>query len=102
MDYENYDICTIRPDGTDLQRLTRFRANDAHAVWTADGRILWSSGFYGFRDECALYDNTFQPYGQIWIMDADGGDKRQITDSIWEDSMPLYVPYSQWSHHSKT
>ena len=101
MDYENYDICTIRPDGTDLQRLTTSRANDGHAVWTADGRIMWSSGFYGFRDECALYDNTFQPYGQIWIMDADGGNKRQITDTIWEDSMPLYIPASIWNKHSK-
>ena len=101
MDFENYDICTIRPDGTDLKRLTTFRANDGHAVWTADGRILWSSGFYGFRDECALYDNTLQPYGQIWIMDADGGNKRQITDTIWEDSMPLYIPANVWTKHSK-
>ncbi len=102
MDYENYDVCTIRPDGTDLKRLTTFRANDGHAVWTADGRIMWSSGFYGFRDECALYDNTFQPYGQIWIMDADGGNKRQVTDTIWEDSMPLYIPAALWTRHSKT
>ena len=101
MDYENYDVCTIRPDGSDLKRLTTCRANDGHAVWTADGRILWSSGFYGFRDECALYDNTFQPYGQIWIMDADGSNKRQITDSIWEDSMPLYIPANIWAKHSK-
>ncbi|MFT4075735.1 MAG: hypothetical protein QM647_09420 [Asticcacaulis sp.] len=101
-DYENYDVYTIKPDGTDLKRLTTFRANDGHAVWTADGRIMWSSGFYGFRDECALYDNTFQPYGQIWIMDADGGNKRQITDTVWEDSMPLYIPAKQWTHHSKT
>ncbi len=101
-DYENYDVYTIKPDGTDLKRLTSFRANDGHAVWTADGKIMWSSGFYGFRDECALYDNTFQPYGQIWIMDADGGNKRQITDTVWEDSMPLYIPAKQWTHHSKT
>jgi len=102
VDYQNYDLFTIRPDGTGLTRLTTFRANDSHAIWNYDGRILWSSGFYGFRDECALYDNTFQPYGQIWIMDADGGNKRQITDSIWEDSMPIYIPTKLWTHHSKT
>jgi Tol biopolymer transport system component len=92
VDAVNFDIFTIRPDGSDLQRLTTSRANDGHAVWTADGRIMWTSGMYGFRDEAALYDNTFQPYGQIFIMNADGSGKRILTDSLWEDSMPLYVP----------
>jgi Tol biopolymer transport system component len=92
VDAVNFDIFTIRPDGSDLLRLTTNRANDGHAVWTADGRIMWNSGMYGFRDEAALYDNTFQPYGQIFIMNADGTDKRILTDSLWEDGMPLYVP----------
>jgi Tol biopolymer transport system component len=88
----NFDICTIRPDGTGLRTLTSSGSNDGHAVWTADGRILWSSGMYGFRDEAPIYDNTFQPYGQIFVMNADGSGKRIITDSLWEDSMPLYIP----------
>jgi Tol biopolymer transport system component len=88
----NFDICTIRPDGTGLKTLTTSGANDGHAVWTHDGRILWSSGMYGFRDEAAIYDNTFQPYGQIFVMNADGTGKRLLTDSLWEDSMPLYIP----------
>ena len=88
----NFDICTIRPDGTGLKTLTTSGANDGHAVWTHDGRILWSSGMYGFRDEAAVYDNTFQPYGQILVMNADGSGKRMLTDSLWEDSMPLYIP----------
>jgi len=93
VDAVNFDIFTIRPDGTDLHRLTTSEANDGHAVWTADGKhILWNSGAYGFRDEAPLYDNTFQPYGQNWIMNADGSGKRLITDSPWEDSMPLYIP----------
>lgn len=88
----NFDVCTIRPDGTGLRTLTTSEANDGHAVWTHDGRILWSSGMYGFRDEAAIYDNTFQPYGQIMAMNADGSGKRMLTDSLWEDSMPLYIP----------
>jgi Tol biopolymer transport system component len=92
VDAVNFDIFTIRPDGSDLLRLTTNRANDGHAVWTADGKIMWNSGIYGFRDEVALHDNTFQPYGQIFIMNADGTDKRVLTDSLWEDAMPLYVP----------
>ncbi|PYH94542.1 TolB, C-terminal domain-containing protein [Aspergillus ellipticus CBS 707.79] len=90
----SYDILTMRPDGSDIRVLTSSGANDAHAVWSHDGRILWSTGMYGFRSECALYDDTFQPYGQIMAMDADGGNKRLLTDSIWEDSMPLFLPRS--------
>jgi Tol biopolymer transport system component len=89
---DRYDVCTIKPDGTDLQIHTISGANDAHAVWSADNRIMYNSGMYGFRDEDALYDNTFQPYGQIVIMNADGSNKILLTDTMWEDSMPLYVP----------
>lgn len=92
MNETNFDICTIRPNGKALQVLTSSGANDAHAVWTADGRIMWSSGMHGFRVEAATYDDTFQPYGQIFIMNADGSEKRMLTDSMWEDSMPLYLP----------
>lgn len=89
----NFDIFTIQPDGSDLQRLTTSPANDAHAFWTDDSKyLMWSSGIYGFKDEAALYDNTFQPYGAIFIMKADGTEKRQLTDSPWEDSMPRFVP----------
>lgn len=64
-----------------------------HAVWSQDGKhILWNSGEYGFKDEAALYDNSFQPYGSIWMMNADGTGKRQLTDSHWEDAMPCFVP----------
>ncbi len=92
-DGNNFDIFTIKPDGTDLRQLTTSLANDAHAFWTDDSKhLMWSSGIYGFKDEAALYDNTFQPYGSIFIMNADGSDKRQLTDSPWEDSMPRFVP----------
>lgn len=90
--HANYHVCTIRPDGTDFKVLTETGANDGHAVFTYDNSIAYSTGMYGFRDEAAIYDFTFQPYGQIMVMDKDGSNKRLITDSLWEDSMPLYIP----------
>jgi Tol biopolymer transport system component len=92
VDAVNFDIFTIRPDGSSLTRLTDHPSGDGHAVWTADGRILWNASLYGFRDEAALYDNTFQQYGQIFVMTADGSGKRMLTDSRWEDAMPQYAP----------
>ena len=95
-DNNNFDIYTIKPDGSDLRQLTTSPANDAHAIWTDDSKyLMWSSGIYGFKDEAALYDDTFQPYGAIFIMKADGSDKRQLTDSPWEDSMPIYITKSK-------
>jgi Tol biopolymer transport system component len=88
----NYDVYTIKPDGTGLFRCTEHESGDGHAVWSADGRILWSGSQHGFRDEAALYEQTFQQYGQIYVMNADGTGKRILTDSRWEDSMPLFVP----------
>ncbi|KAF4123042.1 Periplasmic component of the Tol biopolymer transport system [Geosmithia morbida] len=93
-DDDRFDICTCKPDGSDIKILTESQANDAHAVWSPDGRILYSSGMYGFRDESALYDETFQPYGQIISMNADGSNKTMLTDSLWEDSMPMFIDRS--------
>jgi Tol biopolymer transport system component len=92
VDAVNFDVFTIRPDGTDLRRLTTSGANDGHAIWSYDNKILWSTGMFGFRDEVALYDNTFQPDGQNWVMNPDGSNKRAITETLWEDAMPLYIP----------
>jgi Tol biopolymer transport system component len=91
-DYD-YDIFTMRPDGTNVKRLTTTPGNDSHQSWSPDGNyILWTSGRYGFKDEAPLYDNAFQPFGQIFIMKADGSDQRVLTRSRWEDSMPAIVP----------
>ena len=54
--------------------------------------MLYSSIEFGFWEECALYDETFQAYGQIMSMEADGGRKMMPVDSMWEDSMLTYTP----------
>jgi Tol biopolymer transport system component len=91
---DNYDLFTINPDGTNLKRMTTSGGNDAHPVYTADGRIMWSSGQYGWQTEAALYDNSYQPYGHLFLMDADGSNVTVLTESMWEDAMGQYVPNS--------
>jgi len=89
----DYDIFTMRPDGTGVRQLTTTPGNDSHSSWSPDGKyILWSSARYGFKDEAPLYDNSFQPFAQIFIMKADGSDQHALTYSRWEDSMPAIVP----------
>jgi len=93
---QDFDVFTIKPDGTDLQQLTHSAGADGHATWTADGRHIWFySARTGFKDEASLYDTSPQPYSQIFLMDRDGSHVQQFTDSRWEDSMAVYVPFQQ-------
>jgi Tol biopolymer transport system component len=92
---KDYDIFTMRADGTGIKQLTIAPGNDSHSSWSPDGKyILWSSARYGFKDEAPLYDNSFQPFAQIFIMNADGSNQHALTYSRWEDSMPAIVPPS--------
>jgi Tol biopolymer transport system component len=91
----NFDIYTIQPDGGGLRRLTDAEGNDSHPAWSPDGQyILFSSSRFGFKDEAPLYDIP-QPYGELFIMNADGSDQRALTDNKWEEGTPSWQPSSK-------
>jgi len=92
---DDYDIYTIRPDGTGLRKLTAAPGNDAHEIWSPDVKhILFSSARLGFKDEAPLYDDIPQPYGELFVMNADGSGQRPLTDNQWEDATPAWAPVS--------
>jgi len=89
----DFDIYTIHPDGTGLKQLTTTPGNDGHAEWSPDGKyLLFSSSRYGFKDEAPLYDRIPQPYGELFVMKADGSGQRPLTDNGWEDATPAWQP----------
>ena len=89
---DDFDIYTIRPDGTGLARLTTAPGNDSHPAWSADGEhILFSSSRYGFKDEAPMADIP-QPYGELFVMRADGSEQRALTDNRWEEGTPAWLP----------
>ncbi len=89
----DYEIYSIRPDGTDLRRLTTSPGNDAHAVWSWDGEWLaFTSVREGFKDEAALHIGNPQPAGEICVMRADGSDVRVLTDNQYEEGTPTWAP----------
>jgi Tol biopolymer transport system component len=50
LDGDNFEVFTIRPDGTGLRRLTNSKGNDAHPAWSPDGeKIVFSSTRMGSR-----------------------------------------------------
>lgn len=87
----NFEVMTINPDGTGLKQLTSTRGNEAHLAWSPTGdRLAFTSSRMGFKDEC-VYTNQPQPYGEIFVMKADGSQVEQLTDNQWEDGCPSWL-----------
>ena len=90
---DDYEIYTIKADGTGLTRLTNTPRHDAHASWSRDGQwIAFSTGRGGFKDETPLRQANPQSYGEIAVMRADGSDVRVLTDNPFEDGTPEWIP----------
>ena len=88
----DYEIYTIKPDGTGVKRLTFSKGNDAHMAWSPDGEhIVFASTRMGFKDE-ATYTDAPQPYGELFVMRYDGANVQQLTDNQWEDGTPAWQP----------
>jgi Galactose oxidase, central domain/WD40-like Beta Propeller Repeat len=71
-DAEHRDIYTIRPDGTDLRRLTTDGIS-GWATWTPDGRILFVRGSSGAGNGGSI---------DFWTMDADGAKAAELAPGM--------------------
>lgn len=73
----NYEIFTVRPDGTGTKRLTDALNGDIDVdpSYSADGRKI-----------------AFNRRGDLWIMDADGTGQRRLTRGSASDSDPAFSP----------
>jgi Tol biopolymer transport system component len=88
----DYEIWTIKPDGTGVKQLTHSHGNDAHQGWSPDGEyIVFASARMGFKDE-VTYTDAPQPYGELFVMRYDGSGVEQLTDNQWEDGTPAWRP----------
>ncbi|HZO09993.1 MAG TPA: Tol-Pal system beta propeller repeat protein TolB [Myxococcota bacterium] len=77
------EIYSARPDGSDLQRLTRHRSIDVSPTWSPDGsRIAFVS------------DRTGAP--QVYVMDSGGGEPRRLTFQGSYNTNPTWSPDGKW------
>jgi Tol biopolymer transport system component len=89
----DFEIYRIKPDGSEVRRLTQTVGNDAHGVWSPDGEwIIFTSSRLGWKDEAFVNDSGPQPFGELFAMHADGSGVRQLTDNQWEDALPAFQP----------
>lgn len=70
------DVYTVRPDGTDLRRLTHDEGSGSPS-WTSDGKIL----FYSQR--------------RMWLMDADGSNAA----AVYPRGPTLWGEATGWSYY---
>jgi Tol biopolymer transport system component/DNA-binding winged helix-turn-helix (wHTH) protein len=74
-----FDIYTIAPDGTDLQRLTSDAAYDSDPAWSPDSaRLAFTSAREGSFD--------------VFTMKADGTDERRLTFTTSRDGSAWWAP----------
>ncbi len=83
------EIYTMNPDGSGMKRLTRsadqggiLSAQNDGPAWSPDGQfIVFASRSGGLAGQWSL-----------WVVGADGTDKRQLTDGADDDSSPAWSP----------
>jgi TolB protein len=77
--YPSYDIFTVKPDGSDLRRLTEAPGYDAEATISRDGKkIVFTSMRDGDLD--------------LYSMDANGRNVQRLTDELGYDGGAFFSP----------
>ncbi|MGB0033995.1 MAG: hypothetical protein WBP79_00800 [Candidatus Acidiferrales bacterium] len=93
------DIYTMNADGSDVRQLTHELGYDGGAFFSYDGKkIVYRAEHPKTPEEIADYKallarGLIRPGNlEIWVMDADGGNKRQVTRNGAANFAPYWHP----------
>ncbi len=84
---KNNDIYIINADGSNLVNLTQAEGNDFSPVWSPDGSQI---AFVSDREDptCSAFNCNWE----IYVMNADGSNLRNLTNSAGADFVPMWSP----------
>jgi dipeptidyl aminopeptidase/acylaminoacyl peptidase len=75
----DFEIYTMRPDGSDVRQLTESRSDEAMPVWSPDGTsIAYASA--EDKGDALTYE--------IFVIRADGSNRKRLTDNDLLDFLP--------------
>jgi TolB protein len=81
--YPSFDIFSAKADGTDLRRLTTSDRYDAEGTVSPDGKKI-------------LFTSLRSGDLELWDMNLDGSNPRQLTNELGYDGGPWHSQDSQW------
>jgi TolB protein len=93
------DIYTMDADGKHVQRLTTELGYDGGPFWSYDGRQIVYRAYHPQTEkdkadyQALLRNNLIRPTTlEIWVMNADGSHKRQVTHNGKANFGPYFFP----------
>ncbi|MBN2423715.1 MAG: PD40 domain-containing protein [Calditrichaceae bacterium] len=93
------DIYTVNIDGSGLAQLTNEPGYDGGPFFSPDGKKIVYRSYHPQLDQeieryhSLLAGELIEPSAfQLWVMNADGGNKRRITDNEYANFAPFFHP----------
>lgn len=93
------DIYTMDADGKNVKQLTKELGYDGGPFWSADGKKIVYRSYHPkteaeiLRYKQRLGNNVIEPSNfELWVMDSDGKNKRQVTKLGVASFAPFFHP----------